>query len=151
MLSSFSFDYSRFVTNGSYCLPVVIPPYYGDAVIFSLKTESIYSNQVFLWNHKKAEFMLNILFYWDEIKDIFEKVKRSDIYDSAFSEIFVFTLKKSFIRKFDTIIEAIVYSRLLLELAIEQANKVRVSQMNYLTTYKYLEKIEVHDLLLFNP
>jgi hypothetical protein len=81
----------------------VIPPYYGDAVIFSLKTESVYNDQVFLWNHKKAEFILNILFHWDEIEDVFEQVKRSDIYNSAFSEIFMFTLKRSFIKKFDLI------------------------------------------------
>ena len=150
MLHSSSFDCSRFVINNSYSLPLTIPMYCQDTVIFSLKTESIYSDHIFLWNHKKAEFILNILFYWDEIADIFEQVEKSLIYASSFSELFVFTLKRSFIRKFDTIIEAIAHGRLLLELVVEKANKAKICQMNYLTVYEYLEMIEVHDMLLFD-
>ena len=149
MLSNLSFDRSRFILNKPHTLPIIIPPGYKNAVIFSLKTRSIFDTKVFLWNPKKIEFMLNILFHWDEIGDVFQQVEKSTIYNSDFSEIYCFTIKNSFSNNFNNSIEAIVHSRLLLEILIEKVNQIKICQMNYLTIYDYLEKIEVCELLLF--
>ena len=90
---------------------------------------------------------MNILFVWDEINNVFEQITRSKIYNSEFSEVYCFTIKNSFFQEFDTIFDAIIYSRLLLELVIEEANRTKISQMNYLTGYEYLESIDIYELL----
>ena len=145
MLSNLSFGRSRFILSQSYTLPIIIPRGCENAVIFSLKTRNIFDTKVFLWSPKQRTFILNILFFWDEINNVFEQVTKSKIYDSEFSEVYCFTLKNSFLHNFETIIEAIVHSRLLLELVIEEANKAKIAQMNYLTIYEYLENIEVYE------
>jgi hypothetical protein len=148
MLSNLSFEHSRFILNYPYTLPLIIPPSCYDAVVFSLKTESIYDNQIYVWNPKKQIFMLNILFYWDEISEVFTTIEKSKIYNSQFAEVYCFTMKRSFINKFSNLKEAIASARILLELTIKKANEIIICQMNYLTVYSYLEKIEVYDLLL---
>lgn len=147
MLSNLNFDYSRFVSNRPHTLPLDIPPGCNEAVIFSLKTQAIYEREVYLWNSQKASFMLNILFLWDEISPVFAQIEKSRVYNSPVAEVYCFRLRNDFVAKFDTLVEAIAHARLLLELAVEKANKIKVCQMNYLTVYDYLEQIEVYDLL----
>lgn len=147
MFSNLSFEHSRFILNCPYTLPLVIPPSCYDAVIFSLKTERIYDSKVYLWHPHKKIFMLNIMFYWDEISEVFETIEKSKIYNSKLAEVYCLTIKRSFIDKFATLNEAIAHARILLELTVEKANEIIICQMNYLTVYNYLEKIEVYDLL----
>ena len=141
-------DRSRFIVNQSYTLPTSIPKDYQKAVIFSLKTHNIYDDKIYLWNHKKVEFMLNLLFRWDEIEHIFTNIEKSRIYHSDQAELYCFTLKRSYIKQFDNLIEAIVHGRLFLDITIEKANQIIPTQMNYLTLYNYLEKVQVHELMI---
>ncbi len=141
-------DRSRFIVNQPYTLPTSIPKDWNEAVIFSLKTNNIYDDKIYLWNHKKVEFMLNILFRWDEIQHIFTSIEKSRIYHSDNAEIYSFTLSRTYIEQFDHLIEAIVHGRLFLDITIEKANLIIPTQMNYLTIYNYLEKVQVHELMI---
>ena len=142
-------DRSRFIVNQSYTLPTFIPQDCQGAVIFSLKTHNnIYDEKVYLWNHKKVEFMLNLLLRWDEIDHIFTSIEKSRVYHSDLAELYCFTFSRSYIEQFDHLIEAIVHGRLFLDITIEKANLIIPTQMNYLTLYNYLEKVEVHELII---
>ncbi len=141
-------DRSRFIVNQPYTLPTSLPKDCQEAVIFSLKTHNIYDDKIYLWNHKKIEFMLNILFRWDEIDHIFTTIEKSRIYHSEQAELYCFTLSRPYIKQFRHLIEAIVHGRLFLDITIEKANMIIPTQMNYLTPYHYLEKVEVHELII---
>ncbi|ELS03081.1 hypothetical protein Xen7305DRAFT_00028000 [Xenococcus sp. PCC 7305] len=140
-------DRSRFVVNQPFTLPASIPSDCQESVIFSLKTHSIYDEKIYLWSPKKAEFMLNLLFRWDEIDHIFSTIEKSRIYHSDKAELYCFTLLRSYIEQFDHVIEAIVHGRLFLDITVEKANSIIPTQMNYLTIYNYLEKVQVHELM----
>ena len=140
-------DRSRFIVNQPFTLPSSIPKNYQESVIFSLKTHNIYDDKIYLWCPKKVEFMLNILFRWDEIDHIFTPIEKSPIYNSEHAELYCLTLLPSYIRQFNYLIEAIVHGRLFLDITIEKANRAIPTQMNYLTLYNYLEKVQVHELM----
>ncbi len=147
MYSQPNSDRSRFIVNQPFTLPISIPKDYQESVIFSLKTHNIYDDKIYLWSPKKVEFMLNLLLRWDELDHIFSTIEKSRIYDSEHAELYCFTLLRSYIEQFDHVIEAIVHGRLFLDITIEKANQVIPTQMNYLTLYNYLEKVEVHELM----
>jgi len=140
-------DRSRFIINQPFTLPVNISNDVQESVIFSLKTHNIYDDKIYLWSPKKASFILNILFRWDEIDHIFASVEKSRIYHSENAELYCFTLLRPYIKQFDHVIEAIVHGRLFLDITVEKANQVIPTQMNYLTLYNYLEKVQVHELM----
>ena len=141
-------DRSRFIVNQPFTLPSSIPQDYRESVIFSMKTQNIYDEKIYLWNHKKVEFMLNLLFRWDELDHIFASIEKSRVYHSNDAELYCCTLLRSYINQFDHKIEAIVHGRLFLDITIEKANQVIPTQMNYLTLYNYLEKVQVHELMI---
>lgn len=147
MYSYPSRDRSRFLISQPLTLPRSIPQDCQEAVIFSLKTRHIYDEKIYLWSPKKVEFMLNILFRWDEIDHIFASIEKSRIYNSEDAELYCCTLLRSYIKQFDHVIEAIVHGRLFLDITVEKANQVIPTQMNYLTLYHYLEKVQVHELM----
>ena len=140
-------DHSRFIRNQPFTLPIALPKDSQEAVIFSLKTHNIYDDKIYLWNHKKVEFMLNLLYRWDEIEHIFTTIEKSRIYHSPQAELYRFTLSSSYIQQFDHVVEAIVHGRLFLDITIEKANQVIPTQMNYLTVYNYLKKVQVHEIM----
>ncbi len=148
MSSNFSFRRSVFIAEQSYTLPLAIPSSYSEAVIFSLKDSGIYDRKIYLWNPQQVTFMLNILLLWDEISPVFSKIEKSKVYNSLLTEIYCFSMSDDFISKFDNSLEAIAHARLLLEITVEKANKVKSDQMNYLTSYEYLEQIDIYDLLV---
>ncbi|MGK7897603.1 MAG: hypothetical protein AB4372_29305 [Xenococcus sp. (in: cyanobacteria)] len=141
-------DRSRFLVSQALTLPHSIPQDCQESVIFSLKTRHIYDEKIYLWSPKKVDFMLNLLLRWDEIDHIFASIKKSQIYNSEYAELYCFTLLRSYIEQFDHVIEAIVHGRLFLDITVEKANKVIPTQMNYLTLYNYLEKVQVHELMI---
>ena len=140
-------DRSRFIVNQSHTLPISLPKDCQEAVIFSLKTNNIYDDKIYLWNHKRVEFMLNLLLRWDEIDHIFTSIEKSRVYHSEKAELYCLTLSRTYIEQFDHLIEAIVHGRLFLDITIEKANLIVPTQMNYLTLYNYLEKVQVHELI----
>lgn len=148
MPSNFSFRRSIFIAEQSYTLPLAIPSRYGRAVLFSLRDREVYDRKIYLWNSQQIIFMLNILLLWDEISPVFSKIEKSQVYEPLLSEVYCFSMSDSFINKFDTLLEAIAHARLLLEVIVEKANKIKVTQMNYLTSYEYLEQIDIYDLLV---
>ncbi|MEM9275624.1 MAG: hypothetical protein AAGA80_22075 [Cyanobacteria bacterium P01_F01_bin.143] len=141
-------DRSRFIVNQPFTLPSSIPRDYQESVIFSMKTHNIYDEKIYLWSPKKVEFMLNLLFRWDELDHIFASIEKSRVYHSDDAELYCCTLLRSYINQFDHKIEAIVHGRLFLDITVEKANQVIPTQMNYLTLYNYLEKVKVHELMI---
>ena len=82
------------------------------AKIFSLKTKTIYGSKIYLWNHRQASFMLNLLLLWDEINPIFEKIS------FFMHNVYIKLLKYG--KKFDTNVKSNARERKLMLISFNQ-------------------------------